>query len=289
MTFCLLLCATAGEVPTLGVETTVTATMKATTAYVAFLVRGQGLLISDAQKACDANITAVSEKIKERFKTAQIDTTTVNTGTKDFQGWRAAGAKIEPDVTQLVTVTLPPDETLAAEILDIAIRKGAIPFCSDRPELLGAVYYGIDNTEAAEEQLYQEAAAKLRKEAERLANLMNSEIIGLPTDVPWAFVFERVDMLPRHPAQLYEAIAYFLFFLIMVGVARYKKDNYGRGFYFGLCITVIFLFRFFIEFLKERQVDFENVLPIDMGQILSIPFVLLGLYFVITKRKKAVR
>ena len=55
----------------------------------------------------------------------------------------------------------------------------------------------------------------------RLANLMNSEIIGLPTDVPWAFVFERVDMLPRHPAQLYEAIAYFLFFLIMVGVARY--------------------------------------------------------------------
>ena len=102
----------------------------------------------------------------------------------------------------------------------------------------------------------------------RLANLMNSEIIGLPTDVPWAFVFERV---------------------IMVGVARYKKDNYGRGLYFGLCITLIFLFRFFIEFLKERQVDFENVLPIDMGQILSIPFVLLGLYFVITKRKKAVR
>mgnify|MGYP001628475664 FL=1 len=123
----------------------------------------------------------------------------------------------------------------------------------------------------------------------RLANLMNSEIIGLPADVPWAFVFEREDMLPRHPAQLYEAIAYFLFFLIMVGVARYKKDNYGRGFYFGLCITLIFLFRFFIEFLKERQVDFENVLPIDMGQILSIPFVLLGLYFVITKRKKAVR
>jgi len=123
----------------------------------------------------------------------------------------------------------------------------------------------------------------------RLANLMNSEIIGLPADVSWAFVFEREDMLPRHPAQLYEAIAYFLFFLIMVGVARYKKDNYGRGFYFGLCITLIFLFRFFIEFLKERQVDFENVLPIDMGQILSIPFVLLGLYFVITKRKKAVR
>ena len=179
LTFCLLLCATAGEVPTLGVETTVTATMKATTAYVAFLVRGQGLLISDAQKACDANITAVSKEIKKRFKDARIDTTTVNTGTKDFQGWRAAGAKIEPDVTQLVTVTLPPDETLAAEILDIAIRKGAIPFCSDRTELRGAVYYGVDNTEAAEEQLYQEAAAKLRKKAELLANSMERKVVLL--------------------------------------------------------------------------------------------------------------
>ena len=177
--FGLLFNAFSNDEPVLEIKTTVTTTAKATNAYVAFLVRGQGLLISDAQKACDANITAVSEKIKERFKTAQIDTTTVNTGTKDFQGWRAPGPQIEPDVTQLVTVTLPPDETLAAEILDIAIRKGAIPFCSDRPELLGAVYYGIDNTEAAEEQLYQEAAAKLRKEAERLANLMKRKVIQL--------------------------------------------------------------------------------------------------------------
>lgn len=122
----------------------------------------------------------------------------------------------------------------------------------------------------------------------RLANLMNSEIIGMPTDVPWAFVFEREDMLPRHPAQLYEALAYFLFFAVMVVVARSRRDRCGRGFYFGLCITLIFLFRFFIEFLKERQVDFEYLLPIDMGQILSIPFVVLGLYFVIAKWNRPV-
>lgn len=122
----------------------------------------------------------------------------------------------------------------------------------------------------------------------RLANLMNSEIIGMPTDVPWAFVFEREDMLPRHPAQLYEALAYFLFFAVMVVVARFRRDRCGRGFYFGLCITLIFLFRFFIEFLKERQVDFEYLLPIDMGQILSIPFVVLGLYFVIAKWNRPV-
>ena len=117
----------------------------------------------------------------------------------------------------------------------------------------------------------------------RLANLMNSEIIGMPSDVPWAFIFERVDMQPRHPAQLYEALAYFLFFLIMMVIFRKKKENVRKGFYFGLCITLIFTFRFFVEFLKERQVDFENALPIDMGQILSIPFIVVGLYFVFRK------
>ena len=121
----------------------------------------------------------------------------------------------------------------------------------------------------------------------RLANLMNSEIIGMPSDVLWAFIFERVDMQPRHPAQLYEALAYFLFFLIMVVIFRKKKENVRKGFYFGLCITLIFTFRFFVEFLKERQVDFENALPIDMGQILSIPFIVVGLYFVFRKNYSA--
>lgn len=122
----------------------------------------------------------------------------------------------------------------------------------------------------------------------RLANLMNSEIIGKPTDMPWAFVFERVDMLPRHPAQLYEAIAYFIFFLGMIYL--YKKSNHGtklhRGFFFGLCLTEIFVFRFFVEFLKENQVDFENTMTLNMGQWLSIPFVIIGIYFMLFYGKK---
>ena len=117
----------------------------------------------------------------------------------------------------------------------------------------------------------------------RLANLMNSEIIGQPTDVPWAFVFERVDMLPRHPAQLYEAIAYFIFFLGMIYL--YKKSDHGqklhRGFFFGLCLTEIFVFRFFVEFLKENQVDFESTMTLNMGQWLSVPFVIIGIYFML--------
>ncbi|MDO4181912.1 MAG: prolipoprotein diacylglyceryl transferase [Bacteroidales bacterium] len=114
----------------------------------------------------------------------------------------------------------------------------------------------------------------------RIANLMNSEIIGMPTQVPWAFVFERVDMQARHPAQLYEAIAYFVIFLLIGFIYKRYSSRCRKGFFFGLCLTLIYAFRFFIEYIKERQVDFEESLPIDMGQILSIPLVVIGLYFV---------
>lgn len=119
----------------------------------------------------------------------------------------------------------------------------------------------------------------------RLANLMNSEIIGKAADVPWAFVFERVDMVPRHPAQLYEALAYFLFFLGMMYLYK-RQQTYHRGFFFGLCLTEIFVFRFFIEFLKENQVNFEDSMTFNMGQWLSVPFVIIGLYFMCFYGKK---
>jgi prolipoprotein diacylglyceryl transferase len=112
----------------------------------------------------------------------------------------------------------------------------------------------------------------------RLANLMNSEIIGTPTNVPWAFIFESVYSIPRHPAQLYEATAYFSFFLLTYFLHKRKK-RLKQGFLFGMVISLIFTFRFFIEFIKERQEDFEESMLLDMGQILSIPFILAGLYF----------
>ena len=111
----------------------------------------------------------------------------------------------------------------------------------------------------------------------RLGNLWNSEIIGKVTDVPWAFIFERVDQAPRHPGQLYESIAYFLFFFVGWYFYRQGKKKAGSGFFFGLCLTLIFTFRFFIEFTKDIQEPFEAGMPLDMGQILSIPFIILGL------------
>ena len=123
----------------------------------------------------------------------------------------------------------------------------------------------------------------------RLANLMNSEIIGKPSDVPWAFIFERVDMQPRHPGQLYEAIAYLILFFIMIYLYKNYSKKLHRGFFFGLCLTYIFVFRFFIEFLKENQEDFENNMMFNMGQWLSIPFVIVGIYFMFFyDRKKKV-
>ena len=120
----------------------------------------------------------------------------------------------------------------------------------------------------------------------RLGNLMNSEIIGKVTDVPWAFIFERVDKMPRHPGQLYEAIAYFLFFFVGLWFYRKRPQRVGTGFFFGLCLTLIFTFRFFIEYTKDIQVNFESGMLFNMGQILSIPFIIIGIYCMCRKQKQ---
>ena len=120
----------------------------------------------------------------------------------------------------------------------------------------------------------------------RLGNLFNSEILGKATDVPWAFIFARVDDVPRHPAQLYEAIFYLISFFILYFI-YYKTDKKSKqGFLFGLFLVLIFGFRFFVEFVKMEQSPFEKGMVLDMGQLLSIPFVLGGFYFMYRKQKE---
>ena len=115
----------------------------------------------------------------------------------------------------------------------------------------------------------------------RVGNFFNSEILGRATDVPWAIWFRQVDAVPigRHPAQLYEAVLCLAVFLFLWW--RYKKrDAFTHpGRLIGYFMVMIFTGRFFIEFIKEHQVAFEAGLPIDMGQILSIPFVIAGIWF----------
>lgn len=120
----------------------------------------------------------------------------------------------------------------------------------------------------------------------RLGNLMNSEILGLPSEVPWAMVFVQVDALPRHPAQLYEAMAYLAIFLFLFTLYRRRGPTLPHGTLIGLFLALVFSARFLIEFFKERHVPFEAGLPLSMGQILSIPMVLAGVGLIWWARRK---
>ena len=119
----------------------------------------------------------------------------------------------------------------------------------------------------------------------RLGNLFNSEIIGKPTDVSWAFIFTAVDDIPRHPAQLYESISYFIIFLILLFVYYKGIEKNKSGLLFGIFLVLVFTFRFFVEFLKENQSGFEEAMLLNMGQLLSIPFVIAGIIFIIKSFK----
>jgi phosphatidylglycerol:prolipoprotein diacylglycerol transferase len=121
----------------------------------------------------------------------------------------------------------------------------------------------------------------------RVGNLMNSEMIGIPSDLPWAFIFTRVDQTTRHPAQLYEAIVYLAISIALYLIWKSKKFYEHNGFICGLGIAVIFAQRFLIEFLKENQVSFEEDLTLNMGQTLSIPLILGGVGLMIRSLKSS--
>jgi phosphatidylglycerol---prolipoprotein diacylglyceryl transferase len=120
----------------------------------------------------------------------------------------------------------------------------------------------------------------------RLGNLVNSEIIGNPTTVPWAFIFVQEDNIPRHPAQLYEAIFCLFLFLFIYWFWKNRRNTVGPGFMFGLFCVVLWSERFIVEFFKENQVDFESSMAINMGQILSIPFIIVGAVMIIRSYRK---
>ncbi|MFA3783341.1 prolipoprotein diacylglyceryl transferase [Melioribacteraceae bacterium 4301-Me] len=123
----------------------------------------------------------------------------------------------------------------------------------------------------------------------RTGNLFNSEIIGKPSDLPWAFIFASVDDIPRHPTQIYEALAYLSIFIFLFSFYKKKFGQLKEGLIFGLFLITVFGFRFCVEFLKENQSQFEQYLPLNMGQLLSIPFIAAGIYFVLRKETKKLK
>ncbi len=120
----------------------------------------------------------------------------------------------------------------------------------------------------------------------RLGNLFNSEILGTPSDAPWAIVFARVDPVPRHPAQLYESLSYLIIFFVLWSVYRRYGARTPRGLLTGLFFVLVFTARFFIEFVKVRQAAFGEALPLSMGQILSLPVIAAGLVLLWRARRQ---
>jgi len=113
----------------------------------------------------------------------------------------------------------------------------------------------------------------------RLGNLMNSEIYGIETSLPWGFVFNQ-EGVSKHPTQIYEALTYFSVFGLLFGIYLKTKAKFRDGTLFGLFLILVFGVRFLIEFIKEDQVPFEKEMQLNMGQWLSIPFVLIGLIII---------
>ena len=119
----------------------------------------------------------------------------------------------------------------------------------------------------------------------RMGNLMNSEIVGNPTDVPWAIIFSRVDELARHPAQVYEALSYLSIFFILGAMYLIPKKQLPSGMIFGSFLTLVFTARIVIESVKVPQAAYTNDF-LSTGQMLSIPFLLIGIALIIWSYSK---
>ncbi|MCQ2158103.1 MAG: prolipoprotein diacylglyceryl transferase [Bacteroidales bacterium] len=123
----------------------------------------------------------------------------------------------------------------------------------------------------------------------RLGNLFNSEIYGDVTTLPWGFIFDlRAETEPKHPTQLYEALSYLVLGIVMIGLYKNRLSKIYRGFFFGLFLVGCFGMRFLIEFIKEPQVGFEEDMLLNMGQLLSVPFVVAGIGILIYSYLKKV-
>ena len=123
----------------------------------------------------------------------------------------------------------------------------------------------------------------------RIGNLCNSEIYGDVTSLPWGFIYElRGETEPKHPTHIYEALSYLILGLVMLWVYDRKLDKVHRGFFFGLFLIGCFGMRFIIEFIKEPQVGFEESMALNMGQLLSIPFILAGIALLIFSAVKKI-
>jgi prolipoprotein diacylglyceryl transferase len=115
----------------------------------------------------------------------------------------------------------------------------------------------------------------------RFGNFFNSEILGLPADVPWAVIFARVDPLPRHPVQLYEAFSYLVIFAVLLAIYLRTRPDFSARILPGVFALLLFSARFVLEYFKTRQADYTTSLPFTTGQLLSLPMIIVGIVWIV--------
>jgi len=121
----------------------------------------------------------------------------------------------------------------------------------------------------------------------RFGNLMNSEIYGMQTSMPWGFIFERNhEIVPKHPTQIYEALSYLCTFGVVYYMYWKTKAKEFQGLLVGVFFIMVFSARFLVEFIKEDQEAFESTMALNMGQLLSIPFIITGIVLVVRSIRK---
>ncbi len=128
--------------------------------------------------------------------------------------------------------------------------------------------------------------AMLVAAAIRIGNFFNSEIIGKATDGTWGVIFSRVDSTPRHPVVLYESISYLIIFTLLFWLYKKLDEKKFTNIALGLTFLLGFSARFVLEYFKTAQSEFATALPITMGQLLSVPFIIIGILLIIRGSKK---
>ena len=123
----------------------------------------------------------------------------------------------------------------------------------------------------------------------RIGNFFNSEILGLPSDKTWAIIFAKVDMIPRHPVQLYEALSYLMMFVLLVAIYRKVTPAFATKIIPGIFLVLMFTARFLLEYTKTKQEAYEIDLPFATGQLLSVPYIIVGILWIVWAMKSAAK
>ena len=184
-----------------------------------------------------------------------------------------------------------PDYYLAHPLEILMILKGGLASHGGTVGMLIACYFFLKHTQDPFLYFVDRLSIPIAfgSMCIRLGNFFNSEILGIVTTSPFAIIFAKVGPEPRHPAQLYEAAAYLFTFLLLLFLYKRKAGIWANGFLIGTMFITIFGLRFLIEFIKVEQADYVLDMPLNVGHLLSIPFIVLGIYFIYVSRRNTLK